>query len=134
MNITNYLVFFSNKNIYIYYKEKIYVKPKEPNLLKLFELFKREDFILIPEDRLNEFIIGNTEISEDIKTDEEFESKLRDYQKVGYKWLKTLEKYKFGGILADDMGLGKTLQIIAILRTEIQSKNKTTSIVVCQAH
>lgn len=383
MNITNYLVFFSNKNIYIYYKEKIYVKPKEPNLLKLFELFKKEDFILIPEDKLNEFSryvlpkmrvktenlpdklarevevvqklaskvfldtdekgnillelkfcyndyefnvlesgyktyvkenniirdvpkeaevikrlfmdgfefiigkkqfimknpdamyeflaykiqgymddfevlatdkfknkqikqpkisnlgvridnglleldiskinidineikdilkdynikkkyhklksgdfldltdnkdldlldemattldidyskvkngivnlpinrslyfeklmnsnkeisiakneqftelinnIGNTEISEDIKIDEEFESKLRDYQKVGYKWLKTLEKYKFGGILADDMGLGKTLQIIAILRTEIQSKNKTTSIVVC---
>ena len=75
--------------------------------------------------------IGNSEISEDIKIDQEFEGKLRDYQKVGYKWLKTLEKYKFGGILADDMGLGKTLQIIALLKSEKESKSKTTSIVVC---
>ena len=35
------------------------------------------------------------------------------------------------GILADDMGLGKTLQIIAILKSEVESKNQTTSIVVC---
>ena len=31
---------------------------------------------------------------------------LRDYQKDGYKWMKTLAHYGFGGILADDMGLG----------------------------
>ena len=47
--------------------------------------------------------IGNTEISKDIEIDKDFEIKLRDYQKVGYKWLKTLEMYKFGGILADDI-------------------------------
>ena len=75
--------------------------------------------------------IGNSEISNDIEIDKEFKEKLRDYQKVGYRWLKTLEKYKFGGILADDMGLGKTLQIIALLSTELKLKNKTTSIVVC---
>ena len=40
---------------------------------------------------------------------------LRDYQKVGFKWLKILAKYKFGGILADDMGLGKTIQSIAFI-------------------
>ena len=73
--------------------------------------------------------IGNTEISDNIAIDEEFEKKLRDYQKVGYKWLKTLEHYKFGGILADDMGLGKTLQVIAVLRADLKTKN--TSIVVC---
>jgi SNF2 family DNA or RNA helicase len=28
---------------------------------------------------------------------------LRDYQKLGFKWLKTLSHYKLGGILADDM-------------------------------
>lgn len=38
--------------------------------------------------------IGNTDISKDIKIDKNFEKKLRDYQKVGYRWLKTLEKYK----------------------------------------
>ena len=75
--------------------------------------------------------IGNTKITENIKLNPKLENKLRDYQKVGYKWLKTLEKYKFGGILADDMGLGKTLQIIAVLTTEAESKNKSTSIVVC---
>ena len=37
--------------------------------------------------------IGNSEISDDIKIDKDFEEKLRDYQKEGYKWLKTLEKY-----------------------------------------
>ena len=41
--------------------------------------------------------------------------KLRNYQKTGYKWLKTLSYYGFGGILADDMGLGKTLQIITLV-------------------
>ena len=75
--------------------------------------------------------IGNTEISKNIEIDKDFEAKLRDYQKVGYKWLKTLAMYKFGGILADDMGLGKSLQIIAVLQSELKSKHKTTSIVVC---
>ncbi|MCD7841324.1 MAG: SNF2-related protein [Lachnospiraceae bacterium] len=40
---------------------------------------------------------------------------MRPYQKDGYKWLRTLETWQFGGILADDMGLGKTLQMIAVL-------------------
>ncbi len=40
---------------------------------------------------------------------------MREYQKDGYRWLRLLETYKFGGILADDMGLGKTLQIISVL-------------------
>lgn len=40
---------------------------------------------------------------------------LREYQKKGFLWLKTLQHNGFGGILADDMGLGKTLQVIAFL-------------------
>lgn len=40
---------------------------------------------------------------------------VRDYQKYGYQWLKTLAHYRFGGILADDMGLGKTLQSITFI-------------------
>ncbi|MEW9698611.1 SNF2 helicase associated domain-containing protein [Paenibacillus sp. SI8] len=43
------------------------------------------------------------------------ESVLRDYQKYGFGWMKTLAHYRFGGILADDMGLGKTLQSIAFI-------------------
>ncbi|WP_428910017.1 SNF2 helicase associated domain-containing protein [Niallia sp. Krafla_26] len=42
-------------------------------------------------------------------------AELRDYQFVGYQWLKTLHTYKLGGILADEMGLGKTLQSIAFI-------------------
>jgi hypothetical protein len=44
---------------------------------------------------------------------------LRDYQVKGYKWLKTLASYGFGGILADDMGLGKTLQSISFIVSEL---------------
>lgn len=43
---------------------------------------------------------------------------MREYQKQGFLWLKTLKTNGFGGILADDMGLGKTLQIIAFLLSE----------------
>ncbi|HEY5583482.1 MAG TPA: DEAD/DEAH box helicase [Ruminiclostridium sp.] len=55
---------------------------------------------------------------------------LRDYQKLGFKWLKTLSIYGLGGILADDMGLGKTLQIITLLQYEKQIVGSCASIVV----
>ncbi len=54
-------------------------------------------------------------------------SVMRNYQKAGFRWLKTLSRLGFGGILADDMGLGKTLQIIALLLSE----RRGVSIVVC---
>ena len=54
-------------------------------------------------------------LDEEEKIPDGIESVLRPYQIIGYKWLKTLDRYKFGGILADDMGLGKTIQIISIL-------------------
>ncbi|MGB8451779.1 MAG: SNF2-related protein [Anaerocolumna sp.] len=40
---------------------------------------------------------------------------LRDYQREGVRWLKTMAGYSFGGILADDMGLGKTLQVLVFI-------------------
>ena len=43
---------------------------------------------------------------------------LRHYQAVGYRWLKSLCYYGFGGILADDMGLGKTLQALCLIASE----------------
>jgi SNF2 family DNA or RNA helicase len=46
------------------------------------------------------------------------ETVMRKYQKIGFKWFKTLSAYGFGGILADEMGLGKTLQAIAFLASE----------------
>ncbi len=55
---------------------------------------------------------------------------LRDYQKFGFKWLKTLDFYKLGGVLADDMGLGKTIQIIALLLSAKLEKGCSPSLVV----
>lgn len=63
---------------------------------------------------------------------------LREYQKQGFLWLKTLHANGFGGILADDMGLGKTLQVIAFLLSEQESAGSLGSIekfalIVCPA-
>ncbi len=63
------------------------------------------------------------------------ETVLRDYQKVGFQWFKTLAHYHFGGILADDMGLGKTLQSIAFLVSVLPEirELKLPGIIVCPA-
>ncbi len=61
------------------------------------------------------------------------ENIMREYQKKGFLWIKTLKNNGFGGILADDMGLGKTLQVIAFLLSEYidaaPSENKRCLIV-----
>lgn len=50
-------------------------------------------------------------------------AELREYQKIGYNWLKTLDYLGFGGILGDEMGLGKTIQMIAFLLSNKFSKS-----------
>lgn len=47
---------------------------------------------------------------------------MRPYQVTGFKWLKSLDHYGFGGVLADDMGLGKTVQTIAFLQSKYEEK------------
>ena len=54
----------------------------------------------------------------DFEVPESLDKVLREYQKRGFLWIKTLNYNGFGGILADDMGLGKTLQVIAFLLSE----------------
>ena len=75
-------------------------------------------------DKFNELIDNaeNSANSVDIEIDKTFEKNLREYQKVGYRWLKTLDRYKFGGILADDMGLRKNTSNYSStkIRTKIQ--------------
>ncbi len=69
-----------------------------------------------------------------IKVPSKLNASLRRYQEVGYKWLKTLDTYGLGGILADDMGLGKTIQIIALIldyNMNAKMEDKKTSIVIC---
>ena len=69
----------------------------------------------------------------DIEIPSRLDNVLRYYQKTGYKWLKTLDNYKFGGILADDMGLGKTIQMLSIIAgyVEENKENRRASIVIC---
>lgn len=68
-------------------------------------------------------------LAEDCPLPEALEPILRNYQKTGFHWLHTLERFSLGGILADDMGLGKTIQIIALLA----SPGEGASIIVCPA-
>lgn len=49
----------------------------------------------------------NKDQLEEMELPKNLEPILRYYQKTGFKWLKTLDNYRFGGILADDMGLRK---------------------------
>ena len=58
---------------------------------------------------------------------------LRNYQKFGFRWLKTLKNNGFGGILADEMGLGKTVQTIAFLKSEYDEGHRNGAIIICPA-
>lgn len=89
--------------------------------------------IELSKDEKFDTIIDNITNSEnlDFAIPTNFNGSLRLYQKTGFSWLKTLDKYNFGGILADDMGLGKTIQIIALLLDEKNINDKSISIVVC---
>ena len=73
----------------------------------------------------------------DFEVPESLQGIMRNYQIFGHKWLRTLEKYGFGGILADDMGLGKTLQVISVFmaaKGERRGEEQTMpSLVVCPA-
>jgi len=60
---------------------------------------------------------------------ESLSSILREYQVTGFRWLKTLASYGFGGILADDMGLGKTLQIISLVLADKAASNAPSLVV-----
>lgn len=61
----------------------------------------------------------------DFEVPESLDKVLREYQKRGFLWIKTLNYNGFGGILADDMGIGKTLQVIAFLLSEFLERRNT---------
>ncbi|MGH4118050.1 SNF2 helicase associated domain-containing protein [Clostridium sp.] len=56
------------------------------------------------------------------KQPDSFKGELREYQKIGFNWFKTLEYLGFGGILGDEMGLGKTIQAITLILSNTGSK------------
>ena len=102
--------------------------------LYLNELLKRYKSTKATQNTEYKKIIENLEkdnYNENVLIPKEVDNILRDYQKLGFSWLKTIDDYKFGGILADDMGLGKTIQVLSlILSYKNEEKESKTSIVV----
>ena len=102
--------------------------------LYLNQLLKKMKNTEITKDKQYREIVNNLnkDLLEEENIPQQFENILRSYQKTGFQWLKTLDNYRFGGILADDMGLGKTIQVISMLVSykENQEENKKTSLVV----
>lgn len=76
--------------------------------------------------------IEDKNFNEEIILPKNLNAELRNYQKIGYEWLKVLDSYNFGGILADDMGLGKTIQLLSVILSYVQNEeNPKPTIVVC---
>ncbi|WP_228745455.1 DEAD/DEAH box helicase [Paenibacillus sp. S150] len=70
----------------------------------------------------------------DFEAPEQLKNVLRDYQVKGFQWMKTLARFRFGGILADDMGLGKTIQSIAYICSELEESREDSKIlIICPA-
>ncbi|QOR68698.1 DEAD/DEAH box helicase [Cytobacillus suaedae] len=88
--------------------------------IQFFDQFDKNDLFRV-EETFQQFLdmVRNPE-KIDIVVPKKLDPILRDYQKNGYKWMKTLSSYGFGGILADDMGLGKTLQSITFISSELE--------------
>ena len=70
--------------------------------------------------------LNKEQIEDEIRVPQNLENVLRYYQKTGFKWLKVLDNYNFGGVLADDMGLGKTIQMLSIIIDYIENCNTET--------
>ena len=77
--------------------------------------------------------IDNKNVDENIPLPKGLNANLRSYQETGFKWLKTLDSYNFGGILADDMGLGKTIQLVSIILSYVENNSEMpkASLVIC---
>lgn len=69
--------------------------------------------------------LNKEQLEEEIKIPNNLEPILRYYQKTGFKWLKILDSYCFGGILADDMGLGKTIQMLSVVVDYVQNGTRS---------
>jgi len=100
--------------------------------LYLDKLLKQNSQVEVNSNEEYNSLIRDTNITnEQDNIPSELNEILRDYQKIGYKWLSTLDNYGFGGILADDMGLGKTIQILSILKiSKNKEKQTNTSLVI----
>lgn len=93
----------------------------------LFEEIDDEEIVLEIETKKRALL--NFKERESYKLPELIRAQVRPYQQQGYDWLRFLEHYKLGGILADDMGLGKTLQMISLL-ANAKSENECFALII----
>ena len=106
--------------------------------LYLNQLLKSKKGIQVTKNSEYREIVNNLDkehIEDEIQIPENLNNVLRYYQKTGFKWLKILDSYKFGGILADDMGLGKTIQMLSVIvdyveKAKNNEENERASLVV----
>lgn len=104
--------------------------------LYLDEALRANGSVSVHKDRNWRALIRNMKTVEDndFEIPQELRGVLREYQKYGFLWIKTLCHNGFGGILADDMGLGKTLQVICFLQSEMERTSESRrSLIVCPA-
>ncbi|WP_404814426.1 SNF2 helicase associated domain-containing protein [Clostridium algoriphilum] len=104
------------------------------NAIYIEEKLKREQMDFVDTNKKFKELVSTVKDIKELKTivPKTLDNIMRDYQKVGFKWLKTLSSCGFGGILADEMGLGKTLEAIAFIQSEVEENDKKQpSIVVC---
>lgn len=106
------------KHLYTEEHEPLYKSLKIANYINKCDV---DDYIIQMINEIADFKNAKFEIPE-------VTCELRSYQIEGYKWLKILEKYSLGGILADDMGLGKSLEIICLLKSNTK---QMPSLIVC---
>ncbi len=101
--------------------------------LKFLELMEESE-VFDPEDSFRQFL---DQLSQPEKlyfeVPQTLKEILRGYQIQGFKWMKALASYGFGGVLADDMGLGKTVQSIAFIVSELANIRACgkTALIVC---
>lgn len=104
------------------YKEEIYVD--KFNLLHLENNIKNKKLPFISgEEKINILLEKLKNKDREYIVPENLNANLREYQRIGYNWLRSIEDLGFGGILADDMGLGKTIQTITLLLSKPGKKS-----------
>ncbi|AZP03494.1 SNF2 helicase associated domain-containing protein [Jeotgalibaca ciconiae] len=109
-------------------------KVKREMELPLHKIFSIDEEVLKRSELKNsikDFLNRISSINEEEYTlPEAMVGNLRPYQVEGFQWLKTLDEFGFGGILADDMGLGKTIQALTFIASTLEKQSKPI-LVIC---
>ena len=103
----------------------------------LDKIFKKNEVRMKPTNDFKNLVddIQDKQFNEKFTLPKNLNASLREYQKLGFDWVKTLDSYGLGGILADDMGLGKTLQMLSVILDYFEniknSEDRLPVLVVC---